>query len=87
MAVAIASSIRDRPVATDLAMFGEVGLSGELRATSQVASRVREAAQLGFRRVLLPRLVRGGELFPSGIQTIEARSVREAIDLALLGNR
>lgn len=87
MAVAIASSIRDRPVASDLAMFGEVGLSGELRATSQVASRVREAAQLGFRRVLLPRLVRGAELFPSGIQTIEARSVREAIDLALLGTR
>ncbi len=84
MAVAIASSIRDRPVPADLVMFGEVGLSGELRATSPIAARVREAAQLGFHRVLLPRLVRGGEVFPSSIQRLEARSVREAIDLALL---
>jgi DNA repair protein RadA/Sms len=83
MAVAIASSLRDRPVTADLAMFGEVGLSGELRATSSLVPRVREEAQLGFRRVLLPRLVRGREAFPLGIQTLEARSVREAIALAL----
>jgi DNA repair protein RadA/Sms len=83
MAVAIASSIHDRPVASDLAMFGEVGLSGELRATPQIGPRVREAAQLGFRRILLPRLVRGSEVLPRGIQAVEARSVREAIGLAL----
>ncbi|OGO46228.1 MAG: DNA repair protein RadA [Chloroflexi bacterium RBG_16_64_43] len=83
MAVAIASSMNDRPVAADLALVGEVGLSGELRAIPQVAARVREAAQLGFGRILVPRTVRQEEAWPKGIQVIAVRSLREAIERAL----
>jgi DNA repair protein RadA/Sms len=51
---AIASSVRNRPVRADTAVFGEVGLGGEVRATTQATLRVREAAQLGFTRCVLP---------------------------------
>ena len=85
VAVAIASSVRDRPVAADLAVIGEVGLSGEVRAVSQTGARLKEAARLGFRRCLLPRSVRRGqEPLPEGIEPIEVRSVAEAVEKALV---
>jgi DNA repair protein RadA/Sms len=51
---AIASSVRNRPVPSTTAIFGEVGLSGEVRGTTQAALRVREAAQMGFARCIMP---------------------------------
>ena len=85
VAVAIGSSVRDRPVAADLAMVGEVGLSGEVRAVGQTAARLKEAAQLGFRRCLVPRSVRRGqEPLPEGIEPIPVRSVAEAVERALV---
>jgi DNA repair protein RadA/Sms len=54
VAAALLSSIADRPLAPDLAVFGEIGLLGEVRAVSRAADRVREAAALGFGRVALP---------------------------------
>jgi DNA repair protein RadA/Sms len=54
IAVAIASSFRDRPLDPHVALIGEVGLSGELRAVSRAGLRVREAAKLGFRRCIMP---------------------------------
>ncbi|MBM4422160.1 MAG: DNA repair protein RadA [Chloroflexi bacterium] len=83
MAVAIASSVRDLPVPADLALVGEIGLSGELRAVGQTIARLKEAAKLGFRRVVIPRSVRRGEPLPHDIEIIQARSAREAIDIAL----
>jgi DNA repair protein RadA/Sms len=85
VAVAIASSVRDRPVAADVALIGEVGLSGELRTVSQTALRLREAALLGFRRAILPRSLRKPEKLPDGIQPVYCRSLREAIEAALAG--
>jgi len=85
VAVAIGSSVRDRPVAADLAIIGEVGLSGEVRAVGQTTARLKEAAQLGFRRCLLPRSVRRGqEPLPAGIEPIPVRSVAEALEKALV---
>ena len=55
VAAAVASSFRNRPVAAGTAGFGEVGLAGEIRAITQAARRVREAAQMGFTRCLLPK--------------------------------
>jgi DNA repair protein RadA/Sms len=55
VAAAIASSLRNKPVIPGTAVFGEVGLAGEVRGTSQAALRVREAAQLGFKRCVVPR--------------------------------
>jgi len=51
---AVASSARNRPIAAGTAVFGEVGLAGEVRATTQAARRVREAEQMGFSRCVMP---------------------------------
>ena len=52
---AVASSLRDIPIDPELVIFGEVGLTGEVRAVGHVETRLREAAKLGFRRCLLPQ--------------------------------
>jgi DNA repair protein RadA/Sms len=52
---AVASSVRNRPVRPQTMVFGEVGLAGEIRGVTQAARRVREAAQMGFTRCILPK--------------------------------
>jgi DNA repair protein RadA/Sms len=52
---AVASSVRNRAVGSATAVFGEVGLGGEVRGISQPALRIREVAQMGLRRCVLPR--------------------------------
>ncbi|TLN05508.1 DNA repair protein RadA, partial [bacterium] len=84
IAVAVASSLRDLPVRADLALIGEVGLSGELRWVGQMNARLREAARLGFRAAVIPHRLRKSEPLPEGIQVLEARSLREALTMALL---
>lgn len=54
--MAIASSFRNRPIDSNLICFGEVGLSGEVRAVSQAVQRVSEARRLGFKTVVMPAL-------------------------------
>ena len=84
VAVAIASSVRDAPVAADLAFVGEVGLSGELRAVGQIAGRLNEAGKLGFRRCIVPKTIRRrSEQFPDDLQVIQARSLPQALEIAL----
>ncbi len=84
IATAIASSMRNSPVRADLALIGEVGLSGELRMVGQMPTRLREAASLGFKAAIVPRRMRRSEPWPEGLQIIEARSLREALKHALL---
>jgi DNA repair protein RadA/Sms len=83
IAIAIASSMKDLPVPAEMAFIGEIGLSGELRAVGQIIPRIKEAAKLGFKRVLIPKLLRYGETLPTDIEITQVRSAREAIDLAL----
>jgi DNA repair protein RadA/Sms len=77
--LAVLSSYRDRPVDGDLAVFGEVGLSGEIRPVPNGAERLREAAKHGMRRALVPakNLPKGGV---PGIEIVATHSLREAID-------
>jgi DNA repair protein RadA/Sms len=85
IAAAIYSSVHNRPVAADTALVGEVGLSGELRSVGQLPRRLNEAAKLGFTRVLLPRTAaRRIENTPAGIELLGARTLREALELALM---
>jgi DNA repair protein RadA/Sms len=84
MAVAIASSVRDVPVHADTVLIGEIGLSGELRMVGQMPARLREAAKLGFKKAIVPRRVRRSEPWPDEIQVLEARSLHQALDLALM---
>jgi DNA repair protein RadA/Sms len=84
VAVAIASSFRDVPVAADLAVVGEIGLSGELRTVSQLSRRLSEAAKLGFKRCLLPKGARREKHTPPDeIEIIGVRSIAEALEVAL----
>lgn len=55
LCAAVVSSLRDRPVPTDAVVFGEVGLTGEIRAVTRPGPRLLEAKQLGFTRAVLPR--------------------------------
>jgi DNA repair protein RadA/Sms len=54
VAAAVASSFRNRPLPSRTAVFGEVGLAGEVRGVSQATLRIKEAAQMGFTRVIMP---------------------------------
>jgi DNA repair protein RadA/Sms len=77
---AVASSLRNRPIHADAVVFGEVGLAGEVRATSQAPLRVREAAQLGFTRCIVPDGNVGRADAPNGIELVGVRTVGEALD-------
>ena len=76
---AVASSVRNRGLAPATAVFGEVGLSGEIRGIPQAGLRIREAAQMGFTRVVIPTAnVDPGE--SSGCELLGVRTVGEALD-------
>lgn len=86
--MAIASSFKNRPIDDKMIVFGEVGLSGEVRAVSMPALRVQEAARLGFTSCVLPQAclaaARSGSAAAEErrkIELIGVRTVREAIDL------
>ena len=86
IALSIASSFRDVGVDPQLAVVGEVGLSGELRAVSQLDRRVTEAARLGFKRCLVPKV--GARISPpKGIELIPVSTLREAIGVGLVADR
>ena len=84
IATAITSSYQNAPVRAEAALIGEVGLSGELRMVRQIDARLREAASLGFKTAIVPHRMQRSETWPPGIQVIEARSLRQALDFALL---
>lgn len=55
IALALYSSLLDKPVSDDLIAFGEIGLGGEIRNISHISQRIREASRLGFKRALVPK--------------------------------
>ena len=81
-AVAMASSHYNRPVREGLAMFGEVGLSGELRSVGQSERRINEARKLGFDHILMPP-IRNSSTKTDGVAILGVRTLSEAVDLAL----
>ena len=81
VALAVASSHRDRPVDPAAVAVGEVGLGGEVRAVSQIDRRIAEAAKLGFRRVVAPRAnLAGLDDAPAGIELAGVEHVAEALE-------
>jgi DNA repair protein RadA/Sms len=77
---AVASSVRNRPIKPLTAVFGEVGLAGEVRGISQAALRVREAAQMGFTHCVVPQGNCAPEDTPAGCELVEVKNVSEALD-------
>tara|TARA_Y100000590_G_scaffold377361_1_gene443554 strand:- start:76 stop:1404 length:1329 start_codon:yes stop_codon:yes gene_type:complete len=83
IAGAIASSVKDQPLIPDTVLIGEIGLSGELRASRQMPSRLNEAAKLGFKNAIIPSSSTQTEQLPSHIQIISAFTLDEALKSAL----
>jgi len=83
IALAIASSFRDVSIAPGVIAVGEVGLSGELRAVSQLERRIAEAARLGFKRCLVPKTGSKGVPKNKDIEIIPVSTLREAIGLGV----
>ena len=82
LALALASSLRDRPVEPGTVAAGEVGLLGELRVVGGLERRLREAARLGFRRAIVPA-GRGRASSVPGLDVIAVANLRDAIRAAL----
>jgi len=80
---AVASSLRNRTVAGGTAMFGEVGLAGEVRGTPQASLRVKEAAQLGFARCVIPESNRASAADADGFDVVGVRTIEEALEVVL----
>ena len=80
---AVASSLRGRGVRPGTAVFGEVGLGGEVRGTPRAGLRVKEAAQLGFTRCILPAANGGRDTAVDGCETIGVETVEDALDALL----
>lgn len=81
--LAVASSYRDAPIAADLVAIGEVGLTGEIRAVSNMNQRLAEASRLGFKSCIIP--LSGSEKVdaPKGMTIYKVRNIWEAIETAL----
>ena len=78
--IAIASSFRNRPIEENTLAFGEVGLSGEIRAVSQAKQRVLEAKKLGFTTCIVPRVCIESIGRIEGIKLIPVSNVGEVLD-------
>lgn len=80
----IASSAREKPVEPKTCVFGEIGLSGEIRAVAQAEARLKEAAKIGFRRAVLPAgnaaKIRGNQ----GIEVIGVRNCEDFLNAVLM---
>src|SRR2546421_3670890 len=79
---AIASSVRNRGIAPTTAMFGEVGLAGEVRGITPAALRLRAAAQMGFKRCIMPEanMDRSDRELAKDCELVGVRTVGEALD-------
>lgn len=77
---AIASSFKNVPIDPMTAVFGEVGLTGEVRGTMQPAVRAREAQALGFKKIVMPASNTPGLERLLGVRVVGVRSVEEALE-------
>jgi len=83
VAVAVSSSLRERPVDQGTVCIGEIGLSGEIRSVNHLERRIQEASRMGFRRAIVPE--RSANLPPAsrlGIEIVKVGTAAEAIEAA-----
>lgn len=87
IAVCIASSFKDVPTFADDIIFGEIGLTGEVRAVSRAEQRIQEAGKLGFKRAIIPKNSVRNWTPPANMQIIEVETAAEALQAALDSRR
>ena len=85
--IAVASSFRNIPIPEDVVVTGEVGLTGEVRAVSFIEKRIAECKKLGFKKVVIPRNNYDAVKDVKGIDIIPVDNLRQAINIALGGNK
>jgi len=81
--LALASSYRDSAIPDDLVAIGEVGLTGEIRAVSNISQRLSEIARLGFKRCIIPETNAVKLDRPKFLEIYCVKNLREAIEIAL----
>ena len=79
LAFSLISSILDKPLDDDVLVLGELGLSGEIRSISNADVRIKEAAKLGFTKIVLPKKCVDGKRIPSGVTLYGVNNLGEAI--------
>lgn len=83
VALAIVSAYKNKVIKNNMAVFGEIGLAGEVRNVDNVEERIKEIEKLGFKSVLVPNASKISELKSGKIKIIRASNLKEAIDAAL----
>ena len=83
LVLAMASSLYNVPLDSELFAFGEIGLSAEVRAVPQAQRRVVEAGRLGLKKCVLPEACLEGLKIPEGMNVIGVRTLRQAINKVL----
>jgi len=82
--LALASAYKDKPIRGEIAVFGEVGLTGELRQVSQINLRLSEIARMGFKACILTQSQKNKLQTPKDLELIQVRTISDAIRQALL---
>ena len=82
IALAVASSYRDQPLPEGVMSFGEVGLTGELRAVTAVGQRIHEAIRLGFTTCIMPKQDIGRMEIPKTFRIVQTENIAQAIGAA-----
>jgi DNA repair protein RadA/Sms len=77
LALALVSASSERPIAQDTCAFGEIGLGGEIRSVTHAENRIKEAAKLGFKRIIMPD--QKISKTPKGVELLTAGDLRSAI--------
>jgi DNA repair protein RadA/Sms len=80
VSLAVVSSLSDRPISSKVAVFGEIGLAGEVRPAPRGQERLREAAKLGFERAIVPR-ANQPKAGIAGLETLPVERIDEAVQL------
>ena len=83
VALALASSYYDKAIPDDLVAIGEIGLTGEIRAVSNISQRLSEIARIGFKRCIIPETNAEKLEKPKGLEIYCVKNLREAIAIAL----
>lgn len=81
IALALASSLKNKPCLSDLVVMGEIGLTGEIRNVSHIQKRLTEAKKLGFNRCIVPT---GCQENIHGLEIIEAKTLKDALESAII---
>ncbi|MDR3126123.1 MAG: DNA repair protein RadA [Rickettsiales bacterium] len=80
-AAALMSSKNNVPAPADMALFGEIGLSGEIRAVPLIEQRIKEAAKLGFKKIMCPKTAKMKFSPPAGIQVLQIGHLQDLVNM------